>query len=99
MMVYLSNIEFHNQGDMSEFLTRPVDSTNPMLGAFVWMDRNRRYFIFTGGSMEKGRMYTRMRWRQEYPPPNLDTNMVELTIPQPITAEIYYITSGQIKSA
>ena len=60
------------------------------------MDRNMRYFIFTGGSMEKGRPYTRPRWRQEYPAPNAETNMVELTIPQPITAELYYIACSQI---
>ena len=41
-MVYLSNIEFYNRGDMSGLLTRPVDSTKPVLGAFVWMDGNRR---------------------------------------------------------
>ena len=49
LMAYLSNIEFHNQGDMSGLLTIPVDRTKPLLVAFVWMDRNRLYFIFTGG--------------------------------------------------
>ena len=96
LMEYLSNIQFHNQGDMCGLLTRPVDRTNPVLGAFVWMDRNRRYFICTGGSMEKGRTYTRTRWRQEEPAPNADPNMVELTIPQSITVEIYYSACGQI---
>ena len=95
-MVYLSNIEFQKRGDMSGLLTRPVDRTKPVLGAFVWMDRNRRYFICTGGSMEKGRTYTRTRWRQEEPAPNADPNMVELTIPQSITVEIYYSACGQI---
>ena len=50
-MEYLYNIEFHNQVYMSGLLTRPVDRTNPALGAFVWMDRNRRYLIFSGGSI------------------------------------------------
>ena len=58
-MPYLPNIEFQNQGDMSGFLTRPVDRTKPVLGDFVWMDRNRPSFVFTGGSMEKGWPYTR----------------------------------------
>ena len=39
-MAYLSNIEFQNWGDISGFLTMSVDRTNPVLGAFVWMDRN-----------------------------------------------------------
>ena len=46
--------------------------------------------------MEKGRPYTHPRWRQEDPAPNPESNMVELTIPQPITAEIYYSSCGQI---
>ena len=45
-MAYLSNIYLHNWGYMSRFLTRPVESTKLVLGTFVWMDRNRRYFIF-----------------------------------------------------
>ena len=98
MMAYLSNIEFQNQGDVSGLLTRPVDRAKPVLGAFVWVDQNRRYFIFTGVLTEKGRPYTRPRWRQEDPAPNSDPNMVELTIPQPITAELYYSTCGQIDS-
>ena len=48
-MMYLSNTLLHNRGDMSGLLTRPVDRTKPVLGAFFWVDRNRRYFIFTGG--------------------------------------------------
>ena len=54
LMAYLSNIEFQNWGDMSSFSTRPVDRTKPVLGAFVWMDRNRQYFILLG-----------YRWRKD----------------------------------
>ena len=63
-MEYLSNIELHNRGDMGGLLTRFVDRTKPVLGDFVSMDRNMRYFSFTGRSMEKGRLYTHLRWRQ-----------------------------------
>ena len=56
-MSYLYTIDFQNRGDMSGLLTRPVERTKPVLGAFVWMDWNMRYFIFTGVSMEKGRPY------------------------------------------
>ena len=41
LMTYLSNIEFKNWGYISGLLTRMVDRTNPVLGAFVWMDRKR----------------------------------------------------------
>ena len=95
-MAYLSNIEFQNRGDMSELLDRPVDRKKPVLDAFFGMDRNMRYFIFAAGSMKKGRPYTRTRWMKEYHDPNTDNNMVQLTIPQPITAEIYCSECGQI---
>ena len=35
LMAYLSNIDFHNRGDISELLTTLVDRTKPVLGAFV----------------------------------------------------------------
>ena len=46
--------------------------------------------------MDKGQPYTRMRWRQYEPVPNAYTNMVEMTIPQTITVELYYSACGQI---
>ena len=96
LIAYLSNIEFQNRGDISGLLTRPVYREKPVLGAFIWMDQNRRYFIFIGVSMEKGRLHTRILWKQEGPSPNTELNMVELNIPHPIIAEIYYISCGQI---
>ena len=58
---YLSNIEFQNWGDFSVLLTRPVDRTKPVLGAFVLMYQNRQYLIFTGSYMDKGWPYNRTR--------------------------------------
>ena len=85
-MSYLSNIEFQNWGDMSGFLTRPVNRTKPVLVDLFLMDRNMRYLIFNGGSIEKGNPYTHMIWSQEDPAPNTYPNMVDMTIPHPITA-------------
>ena len=59
-MAYLSNIDFHNRVDISLLLNRPLDRTNTVFGDFIWVDQNRRYFIFTMGSMDKGLPYTRM---------------------------------------
>ena len=95
-MAYLSKIESQNRGYMSGLLTRLVERKNPVLGDFVWMDRNRRYLIFTGGLMERGQSHTCPQWRQEDPVPNADPTMVEPNTPQPITAEIYYSACGQI---
>ena len=96
MMVYLSNIEFQNRGNMSGLLTRPVDKTKLMLGASIWMDRNRWYFTIAGGLMEKGQPYARTQRKQEYPAPNAEPNMVELTIQHTITAYLYYSPCGRI---
>ena len=84
------------RGGMSGLLTKPVDRTNPVVGAFICMYQNRQNLFFTGGSIEKGRQYTRKQWSQEDPAANTDHNMVELTIPQPITVELYYSTFGKI---
>ena len=54
LKVYLSNIESQNWGDMSGLLTRLVDRTKPVLGAFVWMDSNRQYLILRGSLLRKG---------------------------------------------
>ena len=96
LMAYLSNIEFHNWGDMSGFLTRPVDRTQPLLGTFFWVDRTRRYFIFTQGPMEKGRLHTCTQWRQDEPAPNEEPNIVDMTTPQPIKEDMYYSVCGKI---
>ena len=45
---------------MSGSLTRTVYKTKPAVGDFFWMDQNRRYFVFNGGLMDKGRTYTHM---------------------------------------
>ena len=60
LMAYLSYIELQNRGDISEFFNRPVDRTKPVLSAFVWMDRNMWYLIFTEVLMEKEQPYTCM---------------------------------------
>ena len=46
--------------------------------------------------MGKWRPYTCTLWRQEDPALNAEPNMVELTTPQPITAELYFSACGQI---
>ena len=36
----------------------------PTIMAYVWMDRDRRYFISTDSSLKYGKDYSRIRWRQ-----------------------------------
>jgi hypothetical protein len=64
--------------------------------AFVWMDRDRRYFIASGGSLSEGKPYVRHRWRQVDDLPNASPERVELTVHQPKAAELYYSCCGKV---
>jgi hypothetical protein len=60
--------------------------------AMVWLDRERRYFISTASSGAEGIPYTRTRWRQ------LDSGpaRVEVVVPLPEVAELYYSCCAKI---
>ena len=92
-MVYLSTVEFAARGDTKAVIAN--DEHGDYL-AFVWMDRERRYFIATAGSMEAGGPYQRTRWRQVNQEENAPPELVEMEIPQPKAAEIYYDTASSI---
>ena len=56
---FLTSVELNQRGD---FLALALDSDNnldPTMAAFVWMDRERRYFIATAGALSEGTPYTR----------------------------------------
>ena len=36
----------------------------PTMMAYVWMNRDRRYFISTASSLQYGKDYSRICWRQ-----------------------------------
>jgi Transposase IS4 len=92
-MSYLSNIELHERGDRRGVVSRDPDGT-PRLMAFVWMDRDRRYFIASGSSLAEGTPFIRQRWRQLVI--DRSPTKVELTVPQPLAAEVYYTTCAVI---
>ena len=88
-MAFLSRVELQDRGDRKGLVTRG-DGGQPSLLAFVWMDRQRRYFISTASSLDAGAPYSRLRWRQVDESPNAEPTRVELTVPQSKAAEIYY---------
>jgi Transposase IS4 len=94
-MDYLSNLRFYNHGDRHGVVTKDADG-NPIMLAFVWVDRERRYFIASAGSLAEGEPYHRNRWRQVSEEPNAEPERVELTVPQPRAAEIYYKVCAKI---
>ena len=75
----------------------------PTMMACVWMDRDRRYFISTASSLQDGKEYSRIRWRQPDLPEgdfggvsNEEAERQELTVYQPKCSEIYYNTCAAI---
>jgi hypothetical protein len=60
--------------------------------AMTRFDRDRRYFIATTSCTLDGESFSRVRWRQLDDGPE----RVELVVPQPLVAEVYYPASAQI---
>ena len=64
--------------------------------AFVWLDRERRYFIATGSSLKEGTPYERTRLWQVSQEPNAEPEHITFQIKQPKAAEKYYNAAGKI---
>jgi Transposase IS4 len=94
-MAYLSGIELQQRGDRKGLIAKDNEG-KPNLLAFVWMDRARRYFIASGSSLAEGMPYIRDRWRQVSNEINADPTRVQLTVPQPKAAELYYMVCSKI---
>ena len=93
-MATLQEKELSNRGDRHGLIARTDDECD--LLAFVWLDKERRYFIATTSSLDEGTPCSRERWRQVDQEENADAELVELTIPQPKAAELYYNTCSAI---
>jgi Transposase IS4 len=93
-MNYLSTLELQERGDRQGLIMKG-DNENPILLAFVWMDRDRRYFVASGSSLNEGSPYFRERWRQ-IGLENASPTKIKLTIPQPKAAETYYSVCSAI---
>jgi hypothetical protein len=93
-MAYLSNIQMGLRGERKGLIACNENGEAIML-AFVWVDRERRYFISSCSSLAEGRPYIRQRWRQ-IAEGEEDPERVELVVPQPKCAEVYYSTCSAI---
>ena len=94
-MSYLSNLELVQRGDYKGLVARGTDGQPTML-SFVWMDRDRRYFIASASSLDSGIPYSWNRWRQVLLELDALPENVELTILQPKATEVYYRTCSVI---
>jgi hypothetical protein len=95
-MRFLSSVELNHRGDRIGLVSNGQQTRDPTMLAFVWMDRQMRYFIASASSLEAGTPYKRWRWRQVDTNPNADPTNVELLVPQPKAAELYYSACGMI---
>jgi hypothetical protein len=91
----ISTKELQQRGDCYGLESKKADGI-PYLLSFVWMDRDRRYFIALGSSLFDGTPLTRTRWRQIGDDPEADPSRFELTIAQPKVAEVYYSACAKI---
>jgi hypothetical protein len=95
-MSHLSKVELKFKGDRAGVMAKDETSENPELLAFVWRDRDRRYFIASGSSMAEGTPVSRDRWRQLVKDRTTPPEKVTIRIPQPQAAELYYEVCGKI---
>lgn len=94
-MAYLSRLEFNHRGDRKGLLMK--DGLNgSSLMAFVWIDCDCQYFISSVSSLDAGSPFVRYRWRQIQQLPNADPERIEIVVPQPKAAELYYTTCGMV---
>ena len=70
LMAYLLSIEL-DEGRGQRVGVVLKNNGVPTMMSYVWMDRDRRYFISTASSLQDGKDYTRIRWRQPDLPLNL----------------------------
>jgi hypothetical protein len=66
------------------------------MAVFMWMDRERRYFIATAGSLAEGTACSRCPWRQVNQQPNAPPEKATLPIQQSQIAKAYYSTCAAI---
>ena len=83
------------KGDFKALLSTDEESGTTLL-AYVWADRDRRYFIATCSSTSAGRMISRKRWRQRDQTPNAEPVQEDILIDQPEAGEVYYGGCGKI---
>jgi hypothetical protein len=84
-MQALGSHQMGERGDRCCLVNRDIEGAVRML-AMVWLDRERRYFVATASSAADGTPYSRVRWRQLENGPC----RMEINVPQPEVADIYY---------
>jgi len=69
---------------------------SPTMVAFMFMDQDRQYFISNTSSLANGLPSNRTRWCQVDETEDAKPERVEIKLPQPKAAAIYYSANGKI---
>ena len=83
------------KGDHKALLSTDEESGVTLL-AFVWADRDRRYFVSTCSSAAPGAPIKRKRWRQRDQTPNAAPVLEDISIAQTEAGQLYYSGCGAI---
>ena len=96
-MKHLSSVKLKERGDTYGMVRRKTANSDECdLLAYVWMDRDRRYFIASGSSMAEGKPYKRRRLRQVSEEDNAEPEHVDLEVRQPKASELYYSACAMV---
>ena len=95
-MQYLGSVPLPGGRGSQKGLLTTDEATGTQLLSFVWVDRDRRYFVSTCSSLDAGADIIRTRWTQADKSLNAEPIRQERDIPQPKAAETYYKAAGKI---
>ena len=94
---YLNEVQLNGKGSQVALWHEAEETGKPNLLAFVWCDRDRRYFISSCSNMRSAPPILRTRLRQTTPvASNMDPVKVQLEVPLPNAANLYYNSCGRI---
>jgi Transposase IS4 len=83
------------KGDHKSLLAKDP-TTGVSLLAFVWADRDRRFFISTCLSTAPGKIINRQQWRQQDQTPNAEPELELINIWQTEAGQVHYEGCGKI---
>jgi hypothetical protein len=83
------------KGSRKGLLSTDASSGCQMM-SFVWVDRDRRYFILSASSLCEGKTVARNRWTQRDKALNAEPELVDKRVSQPEVAVVYYSGCAKI---
>ena len=89
-MHHLSNVQLDAGKGNRKGLLHKDPNTNHKYLAYVWVDRERRYFIASCSSLAPADAIQHKRWRQHDKSPNAPPEWMDIVIEQPEATAIYY---------